>query len=95
MKTISRYEIAHMPTWSLSYLVNNDPSGLQDDEIAMVDKWQASFVPECEENDGIWLFDIDTEKEGEEWEGHFSHRPQFGLACDCVACVVLILKRGS
>ena len=28
-----------IPTWALCYLINDDRSGLTDEEIAMIDKW--------------------------------------------------------
>ena len=33
--------IEPIPTWALCYLINGDPTGLTDDEIAMIDKWYA------------------------------------------------------
>ena len=32
--------VEKIPTWALAYLINGDPSGLEDEDIAMVDKWQ-------------------------------------------------------
>jgi hypothetical protein len=91
MKEISRYKF-NMPTWALSYIENGDPSSLNDEDIALVDNWQAQFLPECEENAAYPIFSVDTGKEGEEWEGHFSSSPAFGLACDVVKYIVLIVR---
>ena len=68
----------NFPQWALCYVVNNDPSGLSDEDIASVDQWLAK------KSDAL---DLD----GEEFS-HFSfgddtgfyHYPLFGLGCDCV-----------
>jgi hypothetical protein len=64
----------NIPNWSLPYLVNGDSSGLEDDEVKMVDDWHkknnVEIVNPTDEQDG---FTTDTE---------------FGDACDCTVCFV-------
>lgn len=38
MKVIDQYDYV-IPTYAFSYLVNNDASGLNDDEIRIIDAW--------------------------------------------------------
>jgi hypothetical protein len=71
MKEIKRYGV-EMPDYSLSYLVNGDASGLEDEDVKNID--------------GQVIFDTIEE------EGHFTHSPEFGLACHCVDSVILIVK---
>ena len=73
-----RTEIVPLPTWALCYLINGDPTGLEDDEIEMADNW-------CKRT-GLCPLSTDSE---EEW---FEPYPEFGLACMVTDCVCLITK---
>ena len=46
--------VENIPTWSLPYLINDDPTGLTDEEIKMVDdfvkQWQVQTVSPIEVN---------------------------------------------
>lgn len=33
--------IEKIPVWSLGYIINGDATGLTDEEIRMIDKWNA------------------------------------------------------
>lgn len=74
--------IERIPTWALCYLINSDPSGLTDEEMAMVDKWYA-------ENNVMDICTA-TEQEGECYP-YFSHCPAFGLPAEVVDCHVMTL----
>lgn len=66
------------PQWALCYVVNSDPSGLSDEDIAEVDQWLAkkSDVLDLDGAEfGHFAFGEDT---------GFYHYPAFGLGCDCV-----------
>ena len=75
------YSIERIPTWALCYLINSDPSGLNEEDIKMIDKW-------CKEN-GISVLSTASDQEGES-EPYFTHYPAFGLPTDVVDCNVSI-----
>lgn len=87
MKIINHIS-AQIPTYALSYLVNGDASGLEDDEQATIDAWLA----DCREN-------LTTAHPGarvgvitrDNFTGSFTHRPAFGLACDCIPGAVVAM----
>jgi hypothetical protein len=85
MKEIKRYGV-EMPDYSLSYLVNGDASGLEDEDVKNIDGFMEQFYREAENIGGQVIFDTIEE------EGHFTHSPEFGLACHCVDSVILIVK---
>jgi hypothetical protein len=69
-----------IPTWSLSYLINGDGSGLEDSDIEMVDNWinqtmkrnnYKSFTAVCPD-------DVDNEK------GFYHSNDMHNLGDDCV-----------
>ena len=72
------YSEEKIPTWSLGYLINGDPTGLSEEEIQMIDNWVRSWgvenVVPIEDEDGI----ENTE--------YFSYYPLFGLATDVQDC---------
>mgnify|MGYP001195757843 CR=1 FL=1 len=72
----------NIPTWSLPYLMNDDPSGLTDEEIKMVDdfvnQWQVQVVSPIE---------VDGEAQPE-----FSYYPLFGQAAEVEPCIVIYSK---
>ena len=76
---------AKIPTYALSYLINADCSGLEDSDIAIIDKWYNMFVSIAAENDKhviVNIIDADNT--------YFTHKPAFGLACDVTDCQVII-----
>ena len=66
-----------IPTWALCYLINGDRTGLNDTELAMIDKWYADNKVQS----------ITTAPENE--YPYFSHFPAFGLASEVVDCIVM------
>lgn len=76
------YSTEKIPTWALCYLINSDPSGLTDKEIAMVDRW-------CE-NNRISVVCTASGQEGEETEPYFTHYTAFGLPSDVMDCNVIV-----
>ena len=87
MKTIAEYENLPIPTYSLSYLVNNDPSGIENEDIKAIDNYMEQYYSEAKEKNGHVLFSPDLDI-----EPYFTHFPEFGLACDCVPCNIFIVK---
>lgn len=71
MRKISTEEI---PTYALPYLINGDPTGLDDEDIKNADRFCESFCSK-----GALIFDPNGEP-------YFSHCPAFGLASDVIDC---------
>jgi hypothetical protein len=86
MKTISEYEDLKFPGYALSYLINNDASGIEDEDRENCDRWAQQFYDEAKEHNAHVFFATEPDD-----EGSFTSRPEFGLACDCVRLRVLIL----
>lgn len=73
--------IERIPTWALGFLINSDPTGLTDEEIAMIDKWY-------EKNNVIDVCTLGGQ-EGEH-EPYFSHYPAFGLPAEVLDCIAML-----
>ena len=69
-----------IPTWALCYLINGDCTGLNDNELAMIDKWYA--------DNKVQTITTAPENEGST-HPYFSHFPAFGLASEVVDCIVM------
>lgn len=65
-----------IPTWAIAYLINADPSGLEDEDIDMVDKWQR--------NTGIGYVCVPDDD-----DPYFTTSPAFGQPCDVFDCVCI------
>lgn len=64
-----------IPDWALGYLINGDPSGLEDEDIEMIDDWQR--------RSGIGTVVCPNDDD----EPYFTSHPAFGKACDVYDCV--------
>jgi hypothetical protein len=73
--------VEKLPTWSLSYLVNADPSGLTDEDVKLVDAW-------CDRNNVQLVCPINDSVEAD-MQPYFTPFPAFGKACDVIDCIVL------
>ena len=71
-----------IPIWALCYLINDDRSGLTDEEIAMIDKWYT--------DNKVMSVTTATEEDGECYP-YFSHYPAFGLPTEVVDCSVMMI----
>lgn len=80
---IAEYD-ATIPDYALSYLINGDSSGLEADDIAIID----SYMKEYYAMGGNVIIDYDTDE-----ERYFSSHPAFGSPCTVYDCKILILKR--
>ena len=69
--------VENIPTWSLPYLINDDPTGLTDEEIKMVDdfvkQWQVQTVSPIEVNGEV--------------QPELSSYPLFGQAAEVEPCI--------
>ena len=87
MKTLKEYSV-NMPCWSLPYIVNNDASGMPDEDIKLVDDYMSQYYKEAEKHGG----QVIVGAVGPEAEPFFTWCPDFGLACECAEYLVLIVK---
>ena len=86
-KTYSTQE--KIPAWAICYLVNGDLTGLTEEEIETVQKWEKDNK----------VIDVSpkriTGKNGEEGdiaEPYFSSYPAFGLPTDVYDCDVICME---
>lgn len=91
MKIIDYIEDS-LPTYVLSYLFNGDASGIETEDEQNADGWLSGLTerlqsqyPGCD----IELLIDDAD------EGSFCRFPAFGLASDCVACVVAVFAENE
>lgn len=64
-----------VPTWALCYIVNGDATGLEEDEINMIDNWMRKARIEI----------VSPRDE----DPYFTHYPAFGLPTDVMDCDVI------
>lgn len=81
MYNIMELTIEKIPTWALCYLINGDPTGLNNDDIAVVDEWY---------NINRVVIVSTPDIQGGENNPYFSRFPAFGLPTDVVDCQVEI-----
>jgi hypothetical protein len=86
MKTIESYK-EEIPDYAMSYLHNNDASGLDDSDITSIDAFMQWYYDRALEVGGHVIIGYNSDD-----EGSFTHKPAFGLACTCVATEILICK---
>jgi hypothetical protein len=88
-KDIDITEIDNIPIWALCYIINDDNSGLTENEINQVNKSLESIA----------RYNIDTTKKVQSYyfttsdndDESFCHHPAFGLACNVVKMNLVIL----
>lgn len=68
-----------IPSWALCYLVNGDPTGLTDEDIAVVDNWMKE----------VKFLDLEVVKyeSGDVYE-YFTKYPAFGDATQVTDCII-------
>ena len=90
MRKIKRYsQIESIPEYALNYLINDDQTGLNDDDLTNIKNyltyWDIITADLPKRKTIIFsLFENDT-------ESFFSNYPAFGLPCMCVKCNVTVL----
>jgi hypothetical protein len=73
--------IEKIPAWALPAIINDDPSGLADEDIELVNNY-------CRRNNVALVHPINDDIEAELLP-YFDPHPAFGFACDVVDCIVL------
>jgi hypothetical protein len=87
MKIVNHISAA-VPTYALSYLVDGDASGIEQEDVSNIETWMA----ECRENllashPGATVDLIIRDGA----ESSFTSFPAFGLACDCIPGAVVAM----
>jgi hypothetical protein len=83
MKILKHWDIA-LPDYSASYLINGDSSGLDPDDIVIIDDYMEPFYAAARELNGSVVIYIQE-------DNGFTWGPAFGLACDTYKTSILIL----
>lgn len=77
--------VEQIPTWALPYIINDDASGLNDEEIELVKEFYSSY-----EKNGLH---IEIVSPHDDEYGYFSHYPAFGLPTNVIDCDVLYTEK--
>jgi hypothetical protein len=74
------------PCYALSYLVNGDASGLEEEDIKAIDAWEEECRKKLEDlyPEASIIFDLQYSA-----EPSFTRHPAFGLACDTAPCAFI------
>ena len=92
MAKISTQRNARIPSWAMSYLINNDSSGITEEEKNQCDKFIGEYLDWCDdatlENKKAHNLVIVPLGESE----FFSHYPEFGLAGMVMECDINIME---
>ena len=69
-----------IPEWALCYCINSDATGLNEEEILIINEWMQD-----------WQVEIISPIADEEGNYHtfFTHYPLFGLATDVIECDII------
>lgn len=68
------WTVEKVPTWAIGYMVNGDPTGLEDEEIKEIDEWMGKYKACVVDPKG---------------DSYFTHYPLFGKACEVYDCIIL------
>lgn len=65
--------VEKIPSWAICAIINDDRTGLSDEEIRMIEDWfaETGYDSVCPPKDD---------------EPYFTYYPAFGLACDVYDC---------
>jgi len=86
MKIIFEEKI-NFPTYYLSYIINDDASGLSEEEKIRCDNFLSWYYNEAKKLNSNITFCVDNT-----FESFFSWNPAIGLACDCIDLTIIFLK---
>lgn len=84
MKTLAEYDV-NLPDYSVCYLINDDSSGLDQEDINTIDNYMQEFYQLADNNNGSVIIDCGDS------EPSFTWNPAFGLACNCFDATITIL----
>ena len=85
MITVKEYTVK-LPGYSLPYIINNDSSGLEESDIAIIDHWYNKLQGQAD------LFHCVVILSPSENDSYFTSAPEFGLPCDVTDCTVVFLQ---
>jgi hypothetical protein len=84
MKTFAEYD-CKIPAYALSYLINDDNSGLEKEDVETIDNYMQQYYDIAKEQHG----NVVIAPCGN--EAFFTWAPDFGLACEVEDTKILIL----
>ena len=79
LNIIAEYNEVKIPSYALCYLINNDSSGLDIDDIKIIDDYMEQFY-----NDGFVIIAPCDD------DFYFTWSPAFGLACNVLDCTIIV-----
>jgi hypothetical protein len=86
MKTNETYEVK-MPNYAMCYLINDDASGITDEDKRNIDEYMDVYYQEAEKVKGhVVISETNIDQ-----EPYFTCYPPFGLACSVVDVNIVIL----
>lgn len=74
-----------LPSYSLSYLINGDDSGLSEEDLGIIDSWY-DIILVLAGNMAVIITTLQDDQ-----DPYFSTSPEFGLPCDVVDCKILFI----
>lgn len=87
MITVRQYDNLKIPDYALSYLINGDSSGLEENDIHAIDLYMRDFYNMVGAGESLIFSTME-----DDFHPEFCWRPAFGLACDVVDCTILIVR---
>lgn len=88
MKVYAEYDELPIPGYALSYLVNGDDSGIDDEDKRAIDAYMEDYYKEAKEVSGSVIFSCSGEP-------YHSKYPEFGEPCEVEDCTITILVDGQ
>jgi hypothetical protein len=85
MKVYTHQQNSKIPSYALPYLINNDSSGLSQDDIRIIDRWLDDWLESSRSVEGYLVISPTGESE------RFTRFPEFGLPCMYIECDISIL----
>ena len=82
MKIINTYENLSIPAYALPYLIYEDAGDMTETEIQKIERYMKQFYEQ-----GLVIINYLPDS-----EPFFTKYPEFGLACDCIDCSIVVYE---
>ena len=86
MKTVFMREV-RIPSYAMPYLINGDSSGINEDDIKVIDTWYQEYENMLWEGQSIVIGMPEKDYPEFYWNPDFG-----GLGADCFTCMISILE---